>query len=75
MRSLGVAAGVVLWAPSDAYFSYYNSPYIGHENGAAVDIYPAHASWDGPGFSPVDGGLRGGGVNHFRQGPLWGTGF
>lgn len=55
MRSLGVAAGVVLWAPSDAYFSYYNSPYIGHKNGAAVDIYPAHASWDGPGFSPVDG--------------------
>ncbi len=55
MRSLGVAAGVVLWAPSDAYFSYYNSPHIGHENGAAVDIYPAHASWDAPGFSPVDG--------------------
>ncbi len=55
MRCVGIASGIKLFAPSDSYFSYFNSPYIGHRRGSSVDIYPSHESWGGPAFSPVDG--------------------
>jgi hypothetical protein len=55
MRLVGVAAGITIHAPSDAYFSYFNSPYIGHTLGHAIDIYPQHQEWNGPVLSPVSG--------------------
>ncbi|UCE09325.1 MAG: hypothetical protein JSW61_10135 [Candidatus Thorarchaeota archaeon] len=55
MRVLGNASGVDILAPDDAYFSFFDSPYPGHELRTAVDIYPAHREWNGPAFSPVDG--------------------
>lgn len=55
MRCVGVASGVELFAPNDSYFSYFNSPYIGHRRGSSIDIYPSHRSWGGPAFSPIDG--------------------
>ncbi|MFX1265822.1 MAG: hypothetical protein ACFFH0_10620 [Promethearchaeota archaeon] len=41
--------------PSDSYFSYFNSPYIGHRRSSSVDVYPSHKEWEGPAFSPIDG--------------------
>ena len=55
MRIVGVAAGITIHAPFDAYFSYFNSPYIGHSLGTAIDIYPKHQEWGGPVLSPVSG--------------------
>jgi hypothetical protein len=55
MRCVGVASGIELLAPRDSYFSYFNSPYIGHKRGSSVDIYPSHKEWGGPAFSPIDG--------------------
>ncbi len=55
MRFVGVASGIELFAPSDSYFSYFNSPYIGHRRSSSVDIYPSHSEWGGPAFSPIDG--------------------
>ena len=55
MRIVGVAQGVAIQAPDDAYFSYFNSPYIGHSLGTAIDIYPRHQEWEGPVLSPVSG--------------------
>ena len=55
MRRVGSAAGIDLFAPADAYFSYFNSPYIGHKQGASIDIYPSHEEWGGPAYSPIAG--------------------
>ncbi|MHA1588713.1 MAG: hypothetical protein ACTSV9_08075 [Candidatus Thorarchaeota archaeon] len=55
MRRVGSAAGIDLFAPTDAYFSYFNSPYIGHKQGASIDIYPSHEEWGGPAYSPIAG--------------------
>jgi hypothetical protein len=55
MRIVGVAAGITIYAPSDAYFSYFNSPYVGHSLGTAIDIYPIQQEWGGPVLSPVSG--------------------
>jgi hypothetical protein len=55
MRIVGVAAGVTIRAPDDAYFSYFNSPYVGHSLGTAIDIYPRHQEWGGPILSPTAG--------------------
>ncbi|NOR38495.1 MAG: hypothetical protein GQ580_02790 [Candidatus Thorarchaeota archaeon] len=55
MRRVGSAAGIDLFAPADAYFSYFNSPYIGHKQGASIDIYPSHGEWGGPAYSPIAG--------------------
>ncbi|MGD9396705.1 MAG: hypothetical protein PVJ05_09780 [Candidatus Thorarchaeota archaeon] len=55
MRVVGSAAGVKLHAQDDSYFSYFNSPYIGHDLGSAIDIYPHHQEWGGPVVSPVSG--------------------
>ena len=55
MRVVGSAAGINVHAPDDAYFSYFNSPYIGHDNGSAIDIYPYHQEWEGAVESPVSG--------------------
>jgi hypothetical protein len=55
MRVVGEALGISIQAPHDAYFSYFNSPYIGHNLGAAIDIYPKHQEWGGPVFAPVSG--------------------
>ena len=55
MRVVGSAAGVKLHAQDDSYFSYFNSPYIGHDLGSAIDIYPRHQEWGGPIVSPVSG--------------------
>lgn len=55
MRKVGSAAGIDLFAPADAYFSYFNSPYIGHKQGASIDIYPSHEEWGGPAYSPIAG--------------------
>jgi hypothetical protein len=55
MRRVGSAAGIDLFAPTDAYFSYFNSPYVGHKQGASIDIYPSHEEWDGPAYSPIAG--------------------
>jgi len=55
MRVVGSAAGVKLHAQDDSYFSYFNSPYIGHDLSSAIDIYPRHQEWGGPIVSPVSG--------------------
>ncbi|MFW9798449.1 MAG: hypothetical protein ACFFE2_15530 [Candidatus Thorarchaeota archaeon] len=55
MRVVGSARGIDIHAPEDAYFSYFNSPYIGHDNGSAIDIYPRHQEWGGEIVSPVSG--------------------
>jgi len=55
MRRVGSAAGIDLFAPADAYFSYFNSPYVGHKQGASIDIYPRHEEWGGPAYSPIAG--------------------
>ena len=55
MRVVGSAAGINIHAPDDAYFSYFNSPYIGHNIGSAVDIYPHHQEWGGPIETPISG--------------------
>ncbi len=52
---VGSAAGIDLFAPADAYFSYFNSPYVGHKQGASIDIYPSHEEWGGPAYSPIAG--------------------
>ena len=55
MRVVGSAKGINIHAPDDAYFSYFNSPYIGHSIGSVVDIYPNHQEWCGVIESPVSG--------------------
>jgi len=55
MRVIGSASGIDILAPDDAYFSYYNSPYISHSQGSSVDIYPSHKSWAEDVVSPVSG--------------------
>ncbi|MCK5238569.1 MAG: hypothetical protein KAR33_03410 [Candidatus Thorarchaeota archaeon] len=55
MRTIGKANGVGIAIPDDAYFSFFNSPYIGHRNCSSVDVYPSHNEWAGPAFSPVKG--------------------
>jgi hypothetical protein len=55
MRIVGTAAGITLHAPEDAYFSYFNSPYIGHDLGSAIDIYPSHQEWGGAVIAPTSG--------------------
>lgn len=55
MRVVGTSSGIEILAPDDAYFSYFNSPYIGHTRGTAVDIYPSDQEWGGPVLSPVTG--------------------
>ncbi|MHA2386472.1 MAG: hypothetical protein ACXAEE_09720 [Candidatus Thorarchaeota archaeon] len=55
MRIVGVAAGTQLFAPADSFFSYFNSPFIGHRRSSSVDVYPSHQLWGGLAFSPVDG--------------------
>ncbi len=47
--------GIKIHSPEDAYFSYFNSPYTGHSQAAAIDIYPYHQKWGGPVPSPVSG--------------------
>ncbi|MHA3963250.1 MAG: M23 family metallopeptidase [Candidatus Thorarchaeota archaeon SMTZ1-45] len=55
MRVVGSTAGISIQAPEDAYFSYFNSPYVGHDIGSAIDIYPRHQVWYGDVVSPVSG--------------------
>jgi hypothetical protein len=55
MRVIGSAEGINIHAPEDAYFSYFNSPYIGHDIGSAIDIYPRHQKWGGYVVTPVSG--------------------
>ncbi len=55
MRVVGTAAGITLHAPEDAYFSYFNSPYIGHDLGSAIDIYPSHQEWGAAVVAPTSG--------------------
>ncbi len=55
MRIVGAAQDISIHAPDDAYFSYFNSPYVGHSLGTAIDIYPRHQEWGGPVLSPVSG--------------------
>jgi hypothetical protein len=57
MRFVGSAAGVDIRAPEDAYFSYFNSPYISHSQGSSIDIYPSHKTWGEDVASPVSGKL------------------
>ena len=55
MHVIGETKGIKLYSPEDAYFSYFNSPYTGHSQAAAIDIYPYHQQWGGPVTSPVSG--------------------
>lgn len=55
MRVVGSASGINIHAPDDAYFSYFNSPYIGHDIGSAIDIYPRHQEWGGALEAPISG--------------------
>lgn len=55
LRLVGSARGIDLYAPETSYFSYFNSPYIGHQRASAVDIYPFHGIWDESVTSPVSG--------------------
>ncbi len=55
MRCIGQMGNIDIFVPTDAYLSLFNSPYIGHIKGSALDVYPAHEEWDGPAKSPVSG--------------------
>lgn len=55
MHVIGEAKGIKIHSPEDAYFSYFNSPYTGHSQAAAIDIYPYHQKWGGYVTSPVSG--------------------
>ena len=55
MRIVGNAEGITLYVSDDAYFSYFNSPYIGHDIGSAIDIYPRKAEWGGAVVAPAAG--------------------
>jgi hypothetical protein len=55
MRVVGTSSGIEILTSDDAYFSYFNSPYIGHTLGTAVDIYPSDQEWGGSVPSPVTG--------------------
>ncbi len=55
MKRIGKASGISISVPSDAYLSFFNSPYTGHRNHSAVDIYPAHQQWGGAGYAPCGG--------------------
>lgn len=57
MYRIGESKGINLYAPRDAYFSYFNSPYFSHSHASAIDIYPAHREWGGPVLSPISGKL------------------
>ncbi|MBE0527265.1 MAG: hypothetical protein IH631_10000, partial [Candidatus Thorarchaeota archaeon] len=57
MNVIGEAKGIKLHSPTDAYFSYFNSPYFGHSHATAIDIYPHHHEWGGPVESPIVGKL------------------
>ncbi|TFG32092.1 hypothetical protein EU528_04525 [Candidatus Thorarchaeota archaeon] len=57
MHVIGEAKGIKLYAPKDAYFSYFNSPYFGHSHAAAIDIYPHQQEWGCSVISPVTGKL------------------
>ncbi len=48
---------VVVWAPEEAFVSFYNSPYYSHKGGAAIDIYEPRDTCD---FvpSPVAGRVK-----------------
>ena len=39
MMEIGRYGDAVLKIPESAYFSFFNSPYIGHRTGTAVDVY------------------------------------
>jgi len=49
------AKGVTLYAESDSFISFLNSPYVGHRNRTAVDIYPALQEWNSSIHSPIHG--------------------
>ena len=55
MKRIGQASGIAISVPSDAYLSFFNSPYTGHRNRSAVDIYPVHQQWGGAGYAPCGG--------------------
>lgn len=55
MYRIGEAKGIKLYAPNDAYFSYFNSPYIAHSHISAIDVYPNHQDWGGPVITPTAG--------------------
>jgi len=55
MREICSVANISLSAPDSAYFSFSNSPYIGHRNASAVDIYPIEGEWGCSIPSPVEG--------------------
>ncbi len=55
MNVIGKSHGIELHSPDDAYFSYFNSPYIGHSLGSAIDIYPQHDGWDYQVEAPING--------------------
>jgi hypothetical protein len=52
---VGQTERITLHAPRDAYFSYFNSPYTGHELGTSIDIYPDHQKYGGSVTSPING--------------------
>ncbi|MFW9932339.1 MAG: hypothetical protein ACFFDR_06755 [Candidatus Thorarchaeota archaeon] len=55
MKRIGTIAGIEYFIPSDASLSFFNSPYIGHANQTALDIYPSNTEWIGPAYAPVSG--------------------
>jgi hypothetical protein len=55
MREICSAANIGFFAPDSAYFSFSNSPYIGHKNASAIDIYPIEGEWGCSVPSPVQG--------------------
>lgn len=55
LRAVGRTDKIILYAPRDAYFSYFNSPYTGHELGTSIDIYPNHQEYGGSVTSPISG--------------------
>jgi len=55
MYRIGDAKGIRLYAPKNAYLSYFNSPYFGHSHDAAIDIYPNNPDWNTSVLSPISG--------------------
>jgi hypothetical protein len=55
---VGQIENIILYAPRDAYFSYFNSPYTGHELGTSIDIYPSHQEYGGSVTSPINGTIN-----------------
>ena len=55
LQPVAQSMGIEIYAPTNGFISFFNSPYYSHRNALAVDIYP-NVDWQHPHApSPVEG--------------------